>query len=300
MTNRTETPRVSAVRLRVAVGVLVLIWGTTWAAIRIGLEGVPPFTGVAIRFAAGTLLLLALVPAFRVKLGRQSRERAVWIANGVLLFGISYGVVYWSEQYVPSGLAAVLFATFPLFVALLAHFLVPGEHLRRLGLAGVLVGFAGIAILYSEDLSLLGGPRVAPASVIFLLSPLASALASVLVKRWGKGIHPLSTAVVPMAIGATILGTLAFVRERHLPMQFSAASVASIAYLVVFGTATTFLLYFWLLSHYPARKMALIAYGTPVVAVIVGTLFLGEPFTARMLVGSIVVVAGVAVAVRTH
>jgi len=297
---RSEAPHIPAARMRAAVALLVLIWGTTWAAIRIGLEGVPPFTGVAIRFAASTLLLLALVPVFKVKLGRQPRERAVWIASGILQFGISYGVVYWSEQYVPSGLAAVLFATFPLFVALLAHFLVPGEHLRRVGLAGVLVGFAGVAILYSEDLSLLGGPRVAAASVVFLISPLASALANVLVKRWGKGMHPLSTAAVPMAIGATLLGMVALALERHAPMRFDAASVGSIAYLVVLGTATTFLLYFWLLSHYPARKMALIAYGTPVVAVLVGTLFLEEPFTARMIVGSVVVVGGVAVAVRAH
>jgi len=300
MTHQTETPRIPAGRMRAAVALLVLIWGTTWAAIRVGLEGVPPFTGVAIRFAAASLLLLALVPAFKAKLGGRPRERAVWLANGVLQFGISYGVVYWSEQYVTSGLAAVLFATFPLFVAILAHFLLPGEPLHRTGLVGVLAGFAGVAILYSEDLSLLGGPRVAFASVIFLLSPLTSALANIVVKRWGKGMHPMSTSIVPMAIGAVILGTIALTRERHLPMRFDATSVGSIAYLVVFGTATTFLLYFWLLSHYPARKMALIAYGTPVVAVFVGTIFLDEPLTARMIVGSIVVVTGVAVAVRSH
>jgi drug/metabolite transporter (DMT)-like permease len=293
-------PRVRGFVLHGSVGLLVFIWGTTWAAIRIGLRGVPPFTGVAIRFVAGTFLLLALLPVFRVRLGRHRREPAIWVANGLLLFTLSYGVVYWSEQWMPSGLAAVLFATFPIFVAVLAHFLVPGERLRRAAVVGALVGFAGVAILYSDDLEQIGGPRMAGASLLFLLAPIASAIANVLVKRWGKGVHPLSTTVVPMAIGAVTLGSVALARERHVPMRFDAASIGSIAYLVVFGTATTFLLYFWLLSHIPARKLALITYGTPVVAVLVGTLVLHETLTPRMVVGAIVVVAGVALAVRSH
>jgi drug/metabolite transporter (DMT)-like permease len=293
-------PRARSFAVQIAIGLLVFIWGTTWAAIRIGLRGMPPFTGVAIRFLAGTLLLLALLPVFRVRLGRHRREPAIWLANGILLFTVSYGVVYWSEQWMPSGLAAVLFATFPIFVALMAHFLVPGERLHASAVGGALLGFAGVAILYSQDLEKLGGPRMAGASLLFLLSPVASALANVLVKRWGKGVHPLSTTVVPMAIGAVLLGAIALARERHMSMRFDAASIGSIAYLVVFGTATTFLLYFWLLSRLPARKLALITYGTPVVAVCIGTAFLHEPLTARMVAGSAVVVAGVALAVRSH
>jgi drug/metabolite transporter (DMT)-like permease len=286
--------------LHASIGLLVLIWGTTWAAIRIGLQGVPPFTGVAIRFAVGTVLLFALVPLFRVKLGQKPNERRVWIANGLLLFTFSYGMVYWGEQWIPSGLAAVLFATFPLFVAVMAHFLLPGESLRRAALIGVLLGFIGIAIIHSEDLNQLGGPQLAGAAIVFLLSPLASALANVLVKRWAKEIHPLSTTVVPMAIGAAALGCVALVKERELPMRFDAASVGSIAYLAVIGTGVTFLLYYRLLARYPVRKLALIAYGTPVVAVLVGTLVLREPVTARMIVGSLVVLTGVAFAVRSH
>lgn len=301
MTAPPETePRVRGLTVHAAIGLLVVIWGTTWAAIRIGLQGIPPFTGAAIRFLAGTALLLALLPVFRVRLGRQRREPAIWLTNGLLMFTVSYGVVYWSEQWLPSGLAAVLFATFPLFVALFAHFLVPGERLQRAAVIGALLGFAGVAILYSEDLERVGGPRMAGAALLFLLSPIASAIANVLVKRWGKGVHPLSSTVVPMAIGAVLLGSVALVRERQVPMHFDAATILSIAYLVVFGTATTFLLYFWLLSHLPARKLALITYGTPVVAVLVGTLVLHEPLTPRMVAGTIVVIGGVALAVRSH
>jgi len=120
------------------------------------------------------------------------------------------------------------------------------------------------------------------------------------VKRWAKGMHPLSTTVVPMAIGAAGLGCIALSTERELPMHFNAASIGSIAYLAVFGTGVTFLLYYRLLSRYPVRKLALIAYATPVVAVLVGTLVLREPITLRMMVGSLIVLTGVTFAVRSH
>ena len=98
---------------------LCLIWGTTWAAIQIGLQGIAPFTGVALRFAIAAAVLLAFVRALRIRLGTSRRERGLWLVNGGLAFSVSYAVVYWAEQWVPSGLAAVLFATYPLFVALL-------------------------------------------------------------------------------------------------------------------------------------------------------------------------------------
>jgi drug/metabolite transporter (DMT)-like permease len=286
--------------LRVALSALVLIWGSTWAAIRIGLEGVPPFTGASLRFGLAAAVLLLAGPWFGLKFTRSRAERRIWLWNGLLMFTVSYGVVYWAEQWVPSGLAAVLFATFPFFVAIEAHFLLHGERLTRVSLAGILAGFAGVATIYSEDFELLGGRRVAIASAVMLASPIASSIANVLVKRWGAGIHPFSVTVVPMLIGTTCLGTAAGTLERDVAMRFDAASVGSILYLAIFGTAVTFGLYFWLLSHFPASKLALIAYCTPVVAVFVGTAFLGEPLTARFLAGSAAVVAGVAIAGRAR
>jgi drug/metabolite transporter (DMT)-like permease len=105
-----------------SVHLLTLVWGTTWAAIRVGLQGMPPFTAVALRFAIATVILLAIARAMKVRLGAEPHEKTLWLVNGALIFSVSYGVVYWSEQYVPSGLAAILFATFAL-VTLFAHLL---------------------------------------------------------------------------------------------------------------------------------------------------------------------------------
>jgi len=276
---------------------LTLIWGTTWAAIRVGLRGVPPFTGMAARFALASALLLAVAPLLGVRFGESARERRLWVANALLSFCGSYGVVYWCEQWIPSGLGSVLFATFPLFVAILAHFALPGERLTLRAVAGIAVGFAGVAVLFSDDFRLLGGREVRVAAAVMLASPLLSAASTVAVKRWGEGIHPVSLSAVPMGATAAVMAAVALVTERGRPVTLDAASVGAIVYLAVFGSAVTFCLYYWLMSEVTATRLSLIAYAIPVVAVAVGAVFLREPVTRRMLAGALLVVLGVALAV---
>lgn len=283
---------------------LTLVWGSTWAAIRIGLEaGIPPLTGAACRFALAGSLLFLIARARRVRLGAERSERLLWWANGLLSFTASYGIVYWAEQVVPSGLAAVIFGSFPLFVAILAHFTLPGERLTPGSTAGVILGFAGLAVLYSEDLSDLairedGGTEIAVVAVILLLAPLAAAVGQIVVKKWGKGIHPLSITSVPMGIAAGCLGALALTFEWGERIPFSWAAVGSVLYLAVVGTALTFTLYFYLLDRMPAARLALIAYVTPAVAVTLGAVFFAEPFTLRIFLGAATILVGVALATR--
>jgi len=227
----------------VACSMCILIWGTTWAAIRVGLTGIPPFRGAAMRFAIAGVLLLILALVRKVPLGKAPMERWLWVINGTLSFSASYGTVYWAEQWVPSGLASIIFATFPLFVAALAHYMLPGESLRLPSVLGIVLGFCGIAVIFSEDLTLLGGPGTPLAAVVMLSSPVVSALASVMVKRWGKGVHPLSLTSVPMIIGAVLLWGFSAVLERGLPTIWTAASLGSLIYLALAGSAVTFLLF---------------------------------------------------------
>ena len=278
---------------------LCLIWGSTWWVVRVGLEGIPPFTGVSLRFALAGALLAVLARLTGVRLGRDRRERALWLVNGILSFAGSYSIVYWSEQWVPSGLASVLFATFPLFVALLAHRLLPGESLSRAEIAGMLAGFVGIAIIFSEDLTALAGPGVALAAAVMLASPAVSAIASVSVKRWGTGVHPFSLTAVPMLLAAALTGAVALATESGIRHVWDARSIGAVVYLAVCGSAVTFTLYYWLLAHIPAKRLALVAYVIPVEAVALGT-FVGEPLTGRIVVGAALVIVGVALAVHHH
>jgi drug/metabolite transporter (DMT)-like permease len=288
-------PSASRGRVVGAFLLLTLVWGTTWAAIRIGLSGIPPFTGVALRFAIAGGLLLALVPRFGIRLGRRRHERRLWLMNGLLSFCVSYSVVYWSEQYIPSGLAAVLFATHPLFVAVLAHVWLPGERLTAGATAGLLLGFLGVAVIFSDDLRLLGSERVRAAALVMLVSPLAAALASVAVKRWGAGVHPVSLSAIPMLMCAAVMGPVALALERDRPLVLDTRSLAALVYLAVLGSALTFTVYYWLLARVTASRASLVSYTIPIVAVAVGALLLDEPLRPKLVAGSALVLAGVGV-----
>ena len=278
------------------LGLLTLIWGTTWAAIRLGLRGIPPFTGVALRFALGAAALLAAARALGVRLRGASSPWRVWLVNGLMTFFIPYGLVYWAEQWVPSGLTAVLFATSPLWVAVAAHLALPAERLRAATAAGVLVGFAGVAVIFSEDLRALGGPRVAGAAALLLLAPLTAAVGIVAMKRWAVGMHPLSIVAMPMALTAAAMGCVAVATEAGQPVRLAGLPLATLLYLALCGSALAFTLYFWLLGRLPATTLSLINYLTPIVALLIGGGALGEPFTLRILAGSALVVGGVGVA----
>lgn len=256
----------------------------------------PPFTGIALRFGVATVVLLVAAWWMKIPLGRMPHEKGLWIVNGVLFFSVSFGVVYWAEQFVPSGLTAVLFAIFPLFVALLAHFLLPGERLRPRSGIGALLGFLGVAVIFSEDFRKLGGEHVLFGCTVLLLSPTVSAISSVAIKRLGAGIHPISLAAVPMAVCSVVMTVLALVFERGRPVTWSVTTVGAVLYLALAGSCVTFTLYYWLLRHVRASRVALVAYATPVVAVLTGVVFLHEPFTARIAAGAVLVIGGVALA----
>ncbi len=288
--------------LKVAtLGLLTLVWGTTWAAITISLRGIPPFTGVAIRFAIASTVLIGYAKIMGIPLAATSqRNRRLRVLHALLSFCVSYGIVFWAEQWVPSGLASVLFATFPLLVAVMAHFALPNERMTIPALIGTGLGFAGIAVIFAEDFELLGGSMVALAAAVMLVSPLVSATVSVAVKKWGSGMHPVPFNAVAMVLATGIMGMVAAIVERHRPVVLDPGPVAALLYMAIAGTAITFPLYFWLLEHMEARQVALIGYGTPVVALLLGAFLMGEPMTTRTWVGSAMVVIGVAVASHTR
>jgi drug/metabolite transporter (DMT)-like permease len=277
---------------------LVAIWGTTWAMIRVGLGGIPPLTGVALRFGIAGLVLwcVALIIGLR---GKQLRAPlGLWAAQGLLTFGVCYGLIYWAEQWVPTGLTAVLFATFPLWVAVFAHFILPGERMQPVGLIGLVIALGGVAVLFSQDLQALGGSQVAFAAAVAMLAPLASAIAHVLIKRSGGAVHPVTLNAGSMVLASAAMGVLAVVFEHNRPVHFTAASVGALLYLAILGTTVTFSLYFWLLKHMTATGLSLTAYVVPVVAVLVGAAVFHEAITLQLLLGGALVVAGTALAGR--
>lgn len=273
---------------------LVVIWGTTWGAVVLCLQGFPPFKGIAIRFAlaSGVLAMVARGRRARV-LPRGRAEVAIMLTQGVLAYGVSYSLVYWAEQVVPSGLVALLFGTMPLWVVLFAYFVLPEERLSPLGLLGIVLGFAGVGVIFSDDLGTFGGAEGLVPALLVLIAPVSAAVVQVVVKRWGKNLGAFSLTVTPLALSAILLGGLAALFEGHRPIDPAPVPVAALVYLAIFGTAVTFGLYYWLIHHLSATNLSLITYLTPVVAVTVGGMFFDEPLTLRMIVGAALVMGGV-------
>jgi drug/metabolite transporter (DMT)-like permease len=275
------------------IALLSTIWGTSYFVIRTGIADVPPFTAAAVRFSLACAIMLVLA---RLLAGREGGDRPTWsmnLAMGLLNFGLSYGILYWTETLLPSGLVSALWAVFPMMMAVCAHWLLPGERLGLRQWSGFLVGFGGVALLFYTDLAALG-PHAIPAGLILLLSPAASALGITYVKRHGVQVSSLLLNRNGMAIGALVLAAAAVLRERDLPVHWTGAAIFSALYLAVVATTVTFGLYFWVLRHAPAHRLSLISYLTPVLALSLGAVAGDEPVGLHTMAGMAMIVGGVA------
>ena len=296
MTPGSPEPRPTARTVLLLIGILCLIWGSTWLVIKEGLRDLPPLTSAGIRFLVAFGILAVVAPVLSAREGGTRPPTWLWVTSGLTNFAASYGIVYISETVLPSGLVSVLWAIFPLMTAVAAHRFLPGEQLSARQVIGLVVGLLGIVLLFVTDLADLG-PDALPMALFLLLSPLVSVVGTVVVKRYGATSSSVLLNRNGMGIGAAALLVGAAGLETHAPVRWSAAAIGSIAYLAVVGTAVTFSLYFWLLRFAPANRMALIAFITPCVALALGAAVGGEPVTRYTLIGTGCVIAGIALVV---
>lgn len=296
-----ETPsRGSAISrgvLLASIALLCVVWGSTWLVIKDGLRDLPPFTSAAARFLVAAVALSAIAPFLARREGGTKPPWKLTLALGVLNFGVSYAIVYWTETKIPSGVTSVLWAVFPMMMAASSSWFLSGERLRPRQWVGFALGFAGVVLLCAVDLRELG-PESAWAAAILLLSPLVSCVGTVIVKREGQHVSATLLNRDAMWIGAAILVVVALLVERDAEPVWSTRAILSVLYLSLFGTVLTFTLYFWLLRRTEAWRLSTIAYITPAIALLLGTLVGGEPFTTWTLAGSATILAGVVLATR--
>ena len=282
-------PRLKTVLL---LAITIAVWSSTWLAIRLGLEGVPPLTGAALRMLCSGVILVAVALALRVRWPRERIYPLHVAVQGSLLFCFQYALLYWAEQFIPSGLAAVLFATVPIITASLAAYVFKLERFSATNVAGLLLGFAGVGVIYWSEVV---QSRYVPAAGVAacLIAPVGAAFALVFAKRYAHGISPLATVGPGQLVGGTILGVLAVTLEHGRPVHFNAASLGALAYLTVFGSAIVFLAYFTLMRTISVTRLSLLTYVTPVIAVALGALVAGERFAPAMFVGAAVILIGI-------
>jgi len=277
--------------------ILCLIWGSTWLFIKLGLADLPPITFAGIRFIIAFLILASLVIARRARWPRTRAEWTLIAISGALQFGLNYGLVFWGEQHISSGLAAVLQSTFPAFGLVIAHFYLAHERLTMVKVVGVLLGVLGVAVIFSDQLSI-AGKLALLGSIALVLSAFFGSYSNVLVKAYGGKIDPQVLAAGQMIFGCVPLLAIGIPTEGNpLRYHWTAMAVVSLLYLVVVGSVLAFALFYWLMRHMDVTHTMLIALVTPVVAVMLGMIVLHEKLNWRLLAGGACIIAGLALIV---
>jgi drug/metabolite transporter (DMT)-like permease len=275
--------------------IVYLVWGSTYLAIRVMVETVPPLLGAGVRFSIAGAVMLAVLSVSRSV--RPTRAQVLSaLAIGTLLPGAN-AVVTVAEQEVPSNVAALLIASVPLWVLVMRRG--SGEPVSRAGMAAVLVGFAGVALLLrpgeqSGDATVLGLGACVFAAVMWASGSFAS-------PRVRLPRDPLVSTGWQMLLGGAVIvaaGLIVGEASEVDPEAFSLRSVVALAYLIVFGSWLAFTAYAWLLQNAPISKVSTYAYVNPVVAIVLGFLILDEVITPITFVGAAIIVVAVALVVR--
>ena len=280
---------------------MCLIWGTTYLAIRISLETIPPLLMAAMRWiAAGGLLITVL--ALRGERLPARREWPSLTILGILLLGFGNGAVVWAEQTVPSGLTAVLVATSPFWMVGIDALMPGGEPITLRRLLGLIVGFGGIVLLVWPEIEFGGGRAFLGGVIAAQIACVGWAVGSSYARHRGRGHasdeNVLATAAFEMLFGGIALLIVSLILGETARLSVTPRTGAALVYLTFVGAIGGFSAYAYALKHLPVATVSLYAYVNPMIAVVLGTLVLQEPFSARMIGAALIVFIGIAL-VRT-
>jgi drug/metabolite transporter (DMT)-like permease len=280
-----------------AFGIVYFVWGSTFLAIRVGVREVPPFLLAAMRF----LLAGGFLYGWMRLRGTPNPSRREWLSAtllALLIFVGDYGMVFWAETRVPSGVTAVMMATIPVFMALSEIFFLGTQRLTpRLAIA-LLIGIGGVAVLVSHSLGLGESSIDTAGAIALLIGSISWSVASALTRKLALPASKPMSSGAQMLCGGILLtlvaASLGEFRGFH-PLAVSRMAWTALAYLIAAGSIIAFTAYVWLIHHESPTKVGTFAYVNPVVAVALGYFFAGEPLTARTLVGSLLVLVSVVV-----
>ena len=287
-----ERPRPAPppVLVALAFAAVYLAWGSTYLAIRVAVVSVPTPILAGARFTiAGAGMLLALRLRGRAIAPSGRELRALAVVGALLLVG-GNGCVVWAERTVTSGLTALIVATVPLWMAGLAALPPARERMPARGVIGLVLGFAGVAVLVGPDLAG-GGPLAGEAAV--LVAALSWSCGSLYARRATASVDPLVATGWEMLFGGGLFVLIALAAGSATDLHATPTSVVALAYLIVFGSWIGFTAYVWLLAHVPAAKAATYAYVNPVIALLLGWWILGERVSLAVAIGSAIIVLAV-------
>lgn len=274
---------------------LCIVWGSTWLFIKVGYGGLGAFNVAALRFFVAGALFVPLVPLFRARWPRTREEWLLVWWVGLAMFAADYGLIYWSEQFIDSGLTAILFATMPLMTIFMAHaYLGSAERMTIRKLSGTVGAFLGVIVLF-WDRARLDVPRTGPMAAVVVAAACAAG-ATVASKRHGAALHPAALNAPSMLIGGGMLLAVSLAVGDGFALPHDAATWGAVAYLAVVGSVLAFLAYFTLLKTWSVTSLSFITVFAPVVALLLGFIFLDERPTIMTAIGAVLILSGVALA----
>ena len=277
---------------------MCLSWGTTFLATRVAIESIPPFAMSGPRHVVAGVIL-ALILRFK---GIRLPSLDSWPGHallGLLMIGFGNGCLVWAQQFIPSGVAAVLVSVIPFWMIGVERFMPDGERVRARQVVGLVLGFAGIVLLTSSSLTGDVPPsRIVLGVIMTQCSCLGWAIGSAYAKRHKRDENLFAATAVQITFGGAILMVVATITGEWVHAAPTPRSLAAVAYLVVVGTFVGYVCYVYALKHLPVSIVSLYAYVNPMIAVILGSLILKERFTPRMAVAIAVIFAAMLI-VRT-
>lgn len=274
--------------------VLGLMWGTSYAFIKLGVETLSTFTLIASRLGIGLLLLLVVVRLAREPLPRNPRIYGHLLVMGIVNIVIPFTLITFAEQSVESALAAILNGAVPLVTIVVAALFLHDEPITVNRLVGLVVGYGGVIVLVSRGLTGLGGDDALVGEVALLGSTVSYGVGAVYARRNVRGLRPMIPALFQVLFAFLIVAVLALAFERPLEVQWNAEAAVAIVWLGLLSSGLAYLVFFRLLSRVGATRTSLVAYLLPVVGIVAGALMFGEQVDARILFGTALVIGGVA------
>ena len=273
--------------------ILCTIWGTTWIFIKVGLEDLPPIGFAGARFVLSVAILLVIIRVQKIPLPKTGKEWRLIALTGVLQFSFNYSMVFWSEQFITSGLAAVLQAMITVFGLVLAWIFLPNERITPQKIVAVIVGVIGVAVIFIDQLRIENWMAFL-GCVGIVGGAYAAAQASILVKAKASAMHPAALVFAQIICGLPAIIIYSLVAEGNpFTFHWTWRAVVCVLYLSVFGTVAAFWLYYWLLSKIESTKAMMISLVTPLLAVIIGAIVLGERLPPQTGIGGLLIIAGI-------
>jgi len=275
---------------------ICLIWGSTWLAIKITLNSFTPIFSTALRFFLASIFIFLFSRLTKVDLSIDKKSFYLYLYLSIFSFSIPFMLVYWGQNQIPTGLASVLFSTYPFFVMIFNSLINRNDKTNAYQIFGTMLAFLGIVVIFSESVFLKVEKLFLVGMFAIMLSAAMQALGAALIKKYGNDLKPLAINFYSISLSFIFVFFSFLIFEDFRNIFFDWSAVLATIYLAFFGTMTTFSIYYWLIKKINLVALSLSAFITPIVAIIFGLVFLNEKASAFFFLGTAMTLSGILIA----